>query len=118
MDVEEFELKHFFFIVIVNEPKKTLLFNLIILSLRSLIGCLMRVKTSLMLLFMSIAILLLLLLLEAHNLVLKAIYISSGGTLPGQRGMFIMWQNFSLRTLLLCKSCEINASDIFLSPEG
>jgi hypothetical protein len=64
---------------------------------------------------MSIAIFPLLLLLEAHNFVLSATYIIYSCTLPAQRGMFIMWQNFSLRTLLLYKSCEINARDIFLS---
>lgn len=66
---------------------------------------------------MSTAILFLLLLLEAHSFVFNAIYFYRNLTLPGQSGIFIMWQNFYLRILLLCKSCEIKASDIFLSPK-
>jgi len=38
-------------------------------------------------------------------------------TLPGQRGMFIIWQNFSLRFVWWWRSCEISASDIFLNPK-
>lgn len=80
-------------------------------------GCFISTKTSLMLLFMSAAMLVLLLLLEAHSFVLRATSISSFSTRPAQRGMFIMWQNFSLRTLLLYKRWEMSASEIFLSSE-
>ena len=37
-------------------------------------------------------------------------------TLPGQRGMFMIWQNLSLRAGWLCSSCDMRASDIFLNP--
>ena len=80
--------------LVVDEPKQALLLILICGVVRSLTGCLSRVKTSLMFLFMSTAMLFLLRLLAAHNLVVRAI-------LPGQRGMFMMWQNLSLRALLL-----------------
>jgi hypothetical protein len=61
-------------------------------------------------------ILFLLLPLEAQSFVLRAIYLSIKDTLPGQRGILIIWQNFSLRTLLLYSSCEIKAREIFLNP--
>jgi hypothetical protein len=103
--------------VIVDKPKETLLFVWVRGGIRSLMACLRRMKTSLMFLFMSTAMLFLLLLLEAQSLVVRAIYLLAGRTLPGQRGMFMMWQNFSLRMLLLCKSWEIKAREIFLSPK-
>lgn len=95
--------------LVIDEPKHTLFLICISHCLRSLTGCLSSVNTSLMFLFISTAMLFLLRLLAAHNLVVRA-------TLPGQSGMFMIWQNLSLRMLLLWSSCEMSASEILRSP--
>lgn len=95
--------------LVVDEPKQALLLIWVGAGLRSLTGCLRRVKTSLMFLFMSTAMLFLLRLVAGQSLVVRA-------TLPGQSGMFMTWQNLSLRALLLCSSCEMSAREILRSP--